>query len=162
VTQTYRLIITRHADPVLNWQIPDQERTLTPLGRRQSADLAHALLDLNIIPTQAFVSGAMRTRETWDCMAAVLSSPVPTTYPPYFYGGGYHEIAMAMTGVASDVGTVLVIGHNPGWSDAVLVLSGEAVALQTAGTVVLEAEGESWSEVMAMTGLWTVVKKISV
>jgi phosphohistidine phosphatase SixA len=52
------------------------------------------------------------------------------------------------------VRTVLVLGHNPGWEEAVTELSGREMRITTANVVLLEGEGATWGE--ALRGPWSV------
>ena len=54
-----------------------------------------------------------------------------------------------------DVRTVLVLGHNPGWEEAVEELSGREVRITTANVVLLEGEGATWREAL-QRGPWSV------
>ena len=52
--------------------------------------------------------------------------------------------------------TVLVLGHNPGWENAVKALSGREVRMTTANVVLLEGKGATWGEAL-QRGRWSVV-----
>ena len=50
--------------------------------------------------------------------------------------------------------TVLLLGHNPGWEEAVKALSGREVRITTANVVLLKGKGATWGE--ALRGPWSV------
>ena len=51
--------------------------------------------------------------------------------------------------------TVLVLGHNPGWEEAVEELIGREVRITTANVVLLKGEGATWREALER-GAWSV------
>ena len=56
--------------------------------------------------------------------------------------------------------TLLILGHNYGWSDAVARLSGRQMELKTANIAVLEHSGSTWSEAIQKTD-WTLTDFIT-
>ena len=78
---------------------------------------------------------------------------------PYLRRGGDREVPAAelrseVARLSGDVRTVLVLGHNPGWEEAVTELSGREMRITTANVVLLEGEGATWRE--ALRGPWSV------
>lgn len=50
--------------------------------------------------------------------------------------------------------TVLALGHNPGWEDALAWLCGQHHALTTANAALLVAPPGRWAEVVQRAGAW--------
>ena len=71
------------------------------------------------------------------------------------YAGGPRELRSEVACLSADVRTVLVLGHNPGWEEAVEELSGREVRITTANVVLLEGEGATWREAL-QRGPWSV------
>ena len=55
----------------------------------------------------------------------------------------------AVTALADEIRTAMVIGHNPGWEDVVHELSGVRVRMTTCNAALLELEADTWAEAIA-------------
>ena len=141
-----RLIVMRHATAVSGANLAtDHERPLTPRGTAEAVAVARVLLARNWRPDRALVSDAARTSETWWCMASLLGEPASALLPS-FYGAGVETIVSAVKRMDDTVKTVLVLGHNPGWSDAIGWLCGTQVRLAPAHAALLHVSGEQWTD----------------
>jgi phosphohistidine phosphatase len=72
------------------------------------------------------------------------------------YAAGPTELRSEVARLSAGVRTVLVLGHNPGWENAVQALSGRDVRMTTANVVLLEGKGATWGEAL-QRGRWSVV-----
>ena len=70
------------------------------------------------------------------------------------YAGGPSELRFEVARLSGEVRTVLVLGHNPGWEEAVTEVSGREMRITTANVVLLEGEGATWRE--ALRAPWSV------
>jgi phosphohistidine phosphatase SixA len=151
-----RLIVMRHAKS--SWKSgvsEDHQRPLNKRGRRDAPRVAQELAELGWSPQVVLSSDSQRTRETWDLMSPSLA-PRTVSFLPQLYLAGIEQVRAACVGLADDVGTVLVLGHNPGWEDAARWLSGEEVRMTTANAALLEHEGDSWSSALGEPGSWSL------
>ncbi|MEV6489405.1 histidine phosphatase family protein, partial [Actinoplanes sp. NPDC051633] len=97
-------------------------------------------------------SSAARTRQTWQGVAVALTQGSPggaspeVHYEDGLYDGGRTEVIDLLRAVPDDVGTVLVVGHNPTMSDISHLLdpAGDAPVLKTCGLAVHKSQGP-WS-----------------
>jgi len=152
-----RLIITRHAKS--SWTsgaATDHQRPLNKRGRRAAPRVGARLRDLGWIPDLVIASDSERTRETWQHMQAEFPHAIEQRFNSTFYHGGLAAIASACTMLTKDTSTLLVLGHNPGWEDAVADLSGQWVRMTTANAALLESDAEDWAE--AMQANWILVE----
>ena len=79
-----------------------------------------------MVPDAVLCSPAVRTMETWRIIAAAIGKPaVPTQSPDTLYLAEPETMLDLIRSLSSDVGTCLLIGHNPGVA---------TLALRTAGT----------------------------
>lgn len=154
-TATRRLIVLRHAtsEPETRGQ-GDHARALDPDGRREALDVGTRLRTLGWVPQAVVSSDATRTRQTWACMQPALGDAAAVELTPSFYLMGITEIRAALRTVADAVDTVLVLGHNPGWEDAVRELSGVRVRMAPCHAVLLHTEAQRWREASARSD-WT-------
>ncbi len=151
-----RLIIMRHAKS--SWTsgaATDHQRPLNKRGRRAAPLIGARLRELGWIPDLVIASDSVRTRETWQRMQAELPRPIEERFSSTFYHGGAAAITSTCSTLTEDTSTLLVLGHNPGWEDAVADLSGQWVRMTTANAALLESDAENWAE--AMEANWTLV-----
>lgn len=148
-----RLILMRHAKSDWNSGAgPDHARPLNARGRRDAPRVAQALLALGWAPVHVHTSDAQRTLETWSLMAAEL--PEVSIQPTrQLYHGDLD--ALCREAPAWPEGTVLALGHNPGWEEAVSELTGIPTSLTTANAALLEGTGATWAA--ALQGTWRLV-----
>ena len=109
-----RLILFRHgkAEPE-SASGEDFDRCLAPRGRKESAEIGARLADLGFLPDLVLVSPAMRTRETWA--AAEASFPkARARYEDELYHADSGSVRRDAERAGAGVGTVMVVGHNPG------------------------------------------------
>lgn len=134
----------------------DAARELTDRGRADAAALGRWLADVGIVPDVAHVSDSARTRATWAEIAAAAGWSLTPSIDAYLYGCD-EEGVLELTSVAGDdVGTIVVVGHNPTMGSLVQWLddgdgdhTGAALTgFPTAAAAVLEVEGE-WSDLRA-------------
>ena len=152
-----RLIIMRHAKS--SWTsgaATDHQRPLNKRGRRAAPRIAARLRDLGWIPDLVIASDSERTRETWQRMRTEFPHPIEERFISAFYHGGSAAIVNACNMLTEDISTLLVLGHNPGWEDAVADLTGQWVRMTTANAALLESDAEDWPE--AMEANWVLLE----
>jgi phosphohistidine phosphatase len=142
-----RLLLIRHAKAGSKGPgIDDHGRPLADRGRADSLRVAAKIEELGWVPERALVSDAIRTRETWELMDEVFGAKVPTEFFADLYLGDVDDICEALFTLDDDVRSVAVVGHNPGWSEAVRWFSGVSVRMKTCNVALLKTAADSWSE----------------
>src|SRR5947199_10702028 len=126
-----RLILLRHAkaekaEPGGD----DRQRRLNERGRDDARTIGAYLARHLLIPDLVLASAARRTRETSERLMRELASAPTTTYDERLYNAGADKILSAIRETNPAVGTVLVVGHNPGLHDLarLLIASGDVEA----------------------------------
>jgi phosphohistidine phosphatase len=146
-----RLILLRHAKAVRPGPDTDDfERGLEPRGRAEAARAAKLLADLALFPDVVLVSPAARTRDTWSIVADTLKAPKPR-----FEGGIYDASVKDLLDIAapySEAGTVLMVGHNPGFKDLARALMGEGPHDTNAAAALSRGLPTSCAPVLALDG----------
>lgn len=156
-----RLIVMRHAKS--SWKseaVEDHDRPLNKRGRRDSPVIAGHLQEIGWAPEVVLSSDSARTTETLHCMIDAFQPRPRVDFLRGLYHGGIHELREAAARVSSEVGTVLALGHNPGWEDAVHWLTAQHVELKTANAALLESSGQSWRDVLQGEGSWQLLEVI--
>jgi phosphohistidine phosphatase len=112
-----RLLLLRHgeAEPA-GAAASDFERPLTARGRAQALQAAHRLRQIHCVPDTILASPALRTRETAMILAAHLEQLQAVRYETAAYPGDPEALLQLIDAVAGQIGTLLLVGHNPGLS----------------------------------------------
>jgi phosphohistidine phosphatase len=150
------LILLRHAKAETPGELADFGRGLTKNGEADADAAGSWLADEGLRPDLVICSPAKRTRQTWLGVAVAMTQAHPEAkspevhYEPALYEGGRTEAIDLLCAVPEEIGTVLLVGHNPTVSDVSILLrpyeEGVGIeALKTCGLAVHRAEGP-WSE----------------
>ncbi len=153
---TLRLMLMRHAKS--SWKVAgqsDHDRPLNKRGRGDAPRMARRVQKLGWVPDLALVSDAARTEETWAWMSGELEPTPRLELVPSLYHGSIEDIRDAVRAYVTDEACVLVLGHNPGWEDALTELSGVQERFTTANIALLEHEG-AWADAIER-GDWQLV-----
>jgi len=124
-----RILIVRHAEAAPGE--PDELRPLTAVGRKQAHELGRRLRAAGFAPDAVVTSPLLRARET----AAALALGEPAVDERLAPGASPDDVRDAASGRGD---TVLVVGHQPDCSRAVLALAGIEVRFPPAGSYELE------------------------
>jgi phosphohistidine phosphatase len=123
-----RLILLRHgkaeADSISG---DDFDRRLAPRGIRESAQMAAQLADMGFKPDLALVSPAARARGTWESAVDAFSG-AETRFDDQLYHADSGRIRRVAETAGQGVGTVIVVGHNPGLQELTVRLLMEGSA----------------------------------
>ncbi|KPI11142.1 putative phosphohistidine phosphatase, SixA [Actinobacteria bacterium OK074] len=161
-----RLVVLRHAKSAWPDGVPDHERPLAPRGRRDAPVAGGALAAADLLPDLALCSTAVRARQTWELAAGQWGTPPPVRLDERLYGADVPELLAAVREVPDRVGTLLLVGHNPGLEDLVLDTAGDGVGdtldrvrlkFPTSAIAVLAWYGASWHDLAPGAALLTDV-----
>lgn len=144
-----RLVVMRHAKS--DWDAgasSDHERPLNARGQREAPVVGRELAKLGYAPEVVLSSDSKRTTQTLELAKPHWSRAV-VTFSRALYHAGIDEVREAVASIPSDVKTVLVLGHNPGWESMVSELSGTHVELKTSYAAVLESDAASFLDAIA-------------
>lgn len=112
VDSPHRLVIIRHAKAE-GYAASDVERTLAPRGRDDAKAAGRWLAQHGVTPDVALVSAAVRTRETWQLIAEAAGWRTTAQYDEALYGADEDTVLDLVAATDEEVGTLLLIGHNP-------------------------------------------------
>ena len=85
------------------------------------------LADLGFLPDVVLVSPAMRTRETWGAIAPHMPK-AKARFDDELYHADSGAVRQAAGHAGAKVGTVMVVGHNPGLQELAVQLLTEGSA----------------------------------
>ncbi len=150
------MIIMRHAKS--SWESTadnDHERPLNERGNREAVLVGVRLEALDWRPDLVLSSSARRTVETYERLAHAWTEEVAVRYIPEFYLAGHQAIEAQVGELDESVSTVLVLGHNPGWEEAVAHFTGISLRLTTSNACLMSLGEADWSTAVGRTD-WTL------
>lgn len=117
-----RLILFRHgkAEPE-SASGEDFDRRLAPRGARESAEMGAQLADLGFLPDVVLISPAARTRETWAAVEGHFPKARMKVEADLYHADS-GSVRQEAERVGKGVGTVMVVGHNPGLQELAVQL----------------------------------------
>ena len=143
------LLVLRHAkssrdDPSLD----DRDRPLAARGERDAPRMGRLVRDEQLSPDLVVCSDAVRARQTAEAMAeaAGYSGTILLEHRLYAAEAG-GILAVLREVVEPDLGTVMIVGHNPGLEDLVSALTGFREDLPTAALAQLALPIDRWSDI---------------
>lgn len=120
------LYLLRHAKS--SWDDPalgDFDRPLSGRGRKSAPLVGRLMADRGWLPGLALVSPAVRARETWARVSAELPAPVETRFEQAIYMAAPEDL-LALLQENDAPGSVILVGHNPGFEQCAAMLAGPA------------------------------------
>lgn len=139
------LVVVRHAKSDWSNGLPDVERPLAERGRRDAPEIGRWLAEHVGRVDLVLCSPAKRARQTWRLAGAELGKEPPVRHEERIYSG---DLLGVLDELPDEVGTAVLVGHNPMLTELVTVLSGAAHELKTSAVAVLRWEG-TWGDVHA-------------
>ena len=158
------IIFLRHAKS--DWDASydgDHERPLAKRGRKAAKTMGRFLASTGLSPDLVLTSSAVRARQTaeianragdWDASIEVVGS---------LYGSSVAEVVNVVSRVRSEYRIIVVVGHEPTWSECVGALTGGGyVRMPTAAMACMSAEVSRWDQIDIGTCqlLWLVTPRL--
>ncbi len=91
----------------------DADRQLTEQGGREAVAVGRWLAGVGVVPDRVVVSPARRARQTWDRAAEALPSVPRPLLDERLYENTPDSVLLVVRETPEDVGTLVVVGHNP-------------------------------------------------
>lgn len=143
-----QLWLLRHGEAEPHGVRPDAERELTPRGREQALAAGVALTRLEVGFDLAFTSPKVRARETAELAVGPLRVDLLEHGP---IGSAFdRDEALALLEAAPQDGRVLVVGHEPDFSQVVHDLTGARVDFKKGGIAVVRVDGSTGASLLAL------------
>lgn len=135
-----QLWLLRHGDAEPHGSRSDFERRLTERGECQAALAGSALVALGVRFELVLTSPRVRARETARIAGEALGV-APVEHEPLAGEFGRDQALELLQSVANGDGRVLIVGHEPDFSQVVHDLSGAQVDLKKGGIAALRLDG---------------------
>lgn len=154
-----RIIFLRHGEAETHGPEGDKSRRLTKAGQGAVLRLGQELRARGLSPDLILASDAVRTVETLEGVVRGGGFiGVPFKKLGILYLAEVDTILDRLYEVEDSVNTLLLIGHNPGWSEAATQLTGIPVGLDTAQAAWLEKKlvpqpgSSTWTTLLVSSG----------
>jgi phosphohistidine phosphatase len=131
-----KLCFLRHGEADWpNWDKPDNERPLTERGRKEMKRVAKFLDRLKFTADAILTSPLPRASQTAEIVAKRLGIELKTE-PALAHGFSVERLRRLVAKAEADC--VMVVGHEPAFSEVIKELTGGQVKLSKAGVALLE------------------------
>ena len=160
------LALFRHAKS--DWSDPrleDFDRPLAPRGIKAAPRMARAMKKLGLAPDLVLCSEAVRTQQTWRLAAPEIGAAPELVVRRKLYLAAPGELLAAVQEIGPEVGTLMLIGHNPGMESLAAALAGPesdpqafqrmATKFPTAALALLTFEIATWADAKPGRGALT-------
>lgn len=144
------LFVIRHAKS--SWNDPDLDdidRPLNKRGKRNAPEMGKRLSAKGVKPDLLITSPAKRAATTAKKIAKALSYPKDQiVIDQTLYHGTNQEVINVIRNVSDEIGTLMIFGHNPGFTDLVNQLSGSSIYnIPTCGIAEIGFDIQSWNDI---------------
>ncbi len=161
----YNLYLLRHAKS--DWSVSGQkdiDRELNNRGGNDAPRIGRKLYDLGVNPDMIICSPARRTKMTAMYVCEQLHYDMDRiVYNEDIYEASTRTLLHAINGFDRAWSSVMMIGHNPGFTYLAEYLSKRELGnIPTSGVVNLEFEADGWEELSggAATVKWFIYPKM--
>lgn len=149
------LLLVRHAKSA--WDdaaLTDHDRPLAPRGLKAVRRLSEYLARAEQRPELVLCSSSRRTVDTLDGIRTALSTDVRVEIDEELYEADSETLLERLRDLDSEIGSAMLIGHNPGTQDLAMRLAGAgdvgmlaqvATKFPTGAAVTLSFDG-AWHE----------------
>jgi phosphohistidine phosphatase len=155
-----RVYLLRHAKS--SWKdrsLADRDRPLARRGRRAAKAMCSHLHAAEIRPDLVLCSPALRTRETLQRIEPGFRGEVETRIDEQLYGASEATLFERVRTLPDEIGSVMLIGHNPGLEELALALASEGEGLTrmrekypTGALATVDLPADRWSAVERGSG----------
>jgi len=144
------LYIVRHAKSSWDYEnVADVDRPLKVKGIKSAYEIARSIKLKNNLPDLIISSPANRALHTAMILARIFETPASQVQiDSGFYESTFNCCLERIAGTDDTVNTLMVIGHNPDFTDLANQFLHEPLPdLPTAGTVKLEFACDRWNQI---------------
>ena len=142
-----RLLLMRHAKS--SWSdgsLSDHERPLNARGQRAATAVGAVLVARGYAPDIIWSSDAKRTRETAMRLIRAIPGPQTVNYSSDFYHASVETVLQVCGKAVEPDGSLMLLGHNPGWSELHNYFTGQHHEYPTGACTVLTRRDNNISD----------------
>ena len=140
------LFLLRHAKSSRKDEsLPDFERPLNRRGKEASERIGRYVKSELIVPDLVLSSPAIRARETIGLVAKFAKWTTELRFDERIYGAGAIGLLEVVAQIENERKTALLVGHNPGMEELLVLLTGSIEQLPTGALAKVEIKTTKWS-----------------
>jgi phosphohistidine phosphatase len=148
-----KLYLLRHAKSSWDDQsLDDFERPLNKRGEKAAPVIGQEMKERGLAPDLIVCSPAMRTRQTAELALKSANISTEVKFEEDLYLASEKRLRSIVSSLDDKLGSVLLIGHNPGLEQLVGSLSGHHKEMKTAALAAISLEIDSWKKVAQGSG----------
>jgi phosphohistidine phosphatase len=150
-----KIVFVRHVSSPKPAGIEDFDRPIDASGREDAAKMARHLESEGHLPRRVLCSEAERARQTLEAMREafeVEDSAFDADVTRELYHTDVDGTCEHIWALPEDCAEIMLVGHNPVWSDAVSWLTGVRTNMPKGAAAVLTCRGEAWSGAVQRDG----------
>ncbi len=141
------LLIMRHAKS--SWEdsnLSDFERPLNERGMKTAPFIGNVLRENELQPDAILSSPAKRAQQTALMVKEGGGLGAEIQFDDKIYEASPFHLLEIVTNTPSGVGTLMLIGHNPGMEGLLKLLTGETHSIPTAGLLKIRLNIVNWAD----------------
>jgi phosphohistidine phosphatase len=149
-----RLYLLRHAKS--SWEdssLADFDRPLNDRGLRAAPFMGELMAERGIRPELIVSSPAKRTMETALLIKESAGFDVPVRYDERIYEASPQTLRTVISQLSDEIGSVLLVGHNPGMEGVIRFLSGVPEPMPTAALASIRLNLAHWRLITERAGI---------
>src|SRR3712207_4042833 len=140
------LYLLRHAKSSwANATLADFDRPLNERGKRAAETIGNYLKANSITPELILCSTALRTRETLAIVTQAAELNSEPRYDQRIYEASCSRLVEVISQIENDRNVVMLIGHNPGLEEILLLLTGKRQEMATGTLARIVFDTMSWT-----------------
>ena len=126
----------------------DRDRQLAKRGRRAARVIGEMLTRTGMVPDVAVTSPAVRATTTLELAVKAGGWDCPVQISEALYGEGPAGVLEEIARQPDDAERLLLVGHEPAWSEMVgLLVGGGQHRFPTGAVAAIDLEVERWADV---------------
>jgi phosphohistidine phosphatase len=156
------LILLRHAKSSWNDEtLQDIDRPLKDRGIRAAKLIGNHIRKHKIVPELIVSSPAKRAQQTVELVMKAARLKTEPRFDQRIYEASARRLLEVVSQIEDSAGSVMLVGHNPGFEDLIDSLTNEAQRMPTAALACVELSVEKWSTVRPGAGQlkWLITPK---
>ena len=140
------LFLLRHAKS--SWKdqsLTDFERPLNRRGKQAAERIGRYLKHELIVPEIVLSSPAVRARETIERVAKAAKWTPEILFDQRIYEAGGLRLLEVVSQIENERKTALLVGHNPGIEELLMLLTGESKRVPTGAFMQIDLKSSKWT-----------------
>lgn len=150
----FKLILMRHGKAEQANLAGDHARQLLQEGKEEAYAVALKLKALGWAPDLIIASDAKRAEESLHQVLRIFGK-APFLLEPSYYSANSSALTAHLLATNNLPNFLMLIGHNPTWSELAMNLSSQPIGLKTSYTACLSCIAKSWHDALNKT--WEIV-----